>query len=94
MTSIEFHYYEKFLLNEVSTLIEFLNKEQLQHGRITEMDAEETRDSYKIFILRRLKFDKSKKLVNVKNICSQKVPYHLKINDCEYALNFDLSKTK
>ena len=86
----EFYYYEKFLLNEIQDLLDFLNAEQTQHGRIIEIDAEETRDKHRIFILRRLKFNNSKQTFPVKNICHKKLSHHLKINDCDYALMFDL----
>jgi hypothetical protein len=90
----EYHYFEKFVLTEVDTLINFLNAEQTQHGRIIEIDAEEIRDPYRIFILRRLKFNASKPSFNVQKICNKKVTHHLKINDCDYALIFDLPTQK
>lgn len=86
----EFYYYESFRLNNPQDLLDFLNNEQYQHGRIIEMDADESRDTYKIFIVRRIKFDNSKKIFKVFNICNKKIAHHLKINDCEYALLFDL----
>lgn len=91
MSITEFHYFEKFLLSEIQTLIDYLNDEQLQYGLIIEIEAD---DEPRIFILRRLKFDKSKRLLRVKNICHQMLAHHLKIGGCGYALNFDLPKSK
>jgi hypothetical protein len=90
----EFYYYESFRLSDLQDLLDFLNNEQSQHGRIIEMDAEKAHDEYRIFIVRRIKFDASKKSFNVLNICNKKIAHHLKINDCEYALLFDLPTTK
>jgi hypothetical protein len=90
----EFYYYESFRLGNIQDLLDFLNNEQSQHGRIIEMDGEETRDTYRFFIIRRIKFDASKKIFNVLNVCNKKITHHLKINDCEYALLFDLPTTK
>ena len=89
--SIEFHYFEQFQLNEIKPFIDYLNNEQSQHGRIIEIDTDEIQ---KVLILRRIKFDSLKQVFPVKNICNKKVSHHLKIADCEYALNFDLSIKK
>ncbi len=86
---IEFHYFEQFQLTEIKTFIDYLNNEQNQHGRIIEIDADEIQ---KVLILRRIKFDNSKQVFRVKNVCNKKVSHHLKIADCDYALNFDLAK--
>lgn len=88
----EFHYFEKFLMNDLQDLLNFINKEQSMHGRIIEIDAEETHNNHKIFIIRRMKFDSSKQHFHVLNVCNKKIPNHLKMNDCDYALLFDLSK--
>ena len=90
----EFYYYESFRLSDLQDLLDFLNNEQSKHGRIIEMDGEEARDTYRFFIIRRIKFDASKKIFNVLNVCNKKIAHHLKINDCEYALLFDLPTTK
>ncbi len=91
---MEYNYFERFQMNDLKEMIQFLNSEQLQHGRIIEMEAEETREQYRIFIIWRIKFDKSKKMYSVLNLCSNKVPHHLKINGCDFALLFDLPKKK
>jgi len=88
----EFHYFERFYMNDLKDLLAYLNNEQSMYGRIIEMDAEETRDEYRIFIIRRIKFDNSKESFKVLNLCHKKVNHHLKINDCDFALLFDLSK--
>lgn len=90
----EYYYFEKFVLTEIQCLLDFLNNEQSQHGRIIEIDAEEIHDQYRIIILQRIKFDKSKQTFKVLKICNKKVSHHLKMNDCDYALVFALPDKK
>lgn len=90
----EYHYFEKFTFTEIDTLLKFLNDEQSKHGRIIEIDAQEIRNPYRLFILTRIKFNSSKQMFNVLKICNKKVSNHLKINDCDYALIFDLPNKK
>lgn len=85
----EYYYYERFAMSELQDIFNYLNKEQASHGRIIEMDAD---DHQKVFIIRRIKFDPNKKAYPVLNLCSQKINYHLKIGDCDYAIRFDLNK--
>lgn len=91
MSISEFYYYETFEFDEIQDAVRYLNDEQKKHGRIIEIDAEEIQLQKKIFVIRRIKFDNSKQSFNILHICHKKLMFHLKINDCDFGLFFDLT---
>jgi hypothetical protein len=84
----EYNYHDFFTLQEPQEIINFLNYEQSLFGRITYIEADDVFHGAKGIVITKIKYDKTLKLYNVKNICHKSIACHIKFIGCELALIF------